>query len=153
ISSNNSLSGIAINTEGAQPIILGISNSEVGRWDSSTPGKLLHGVAGSVVGQACFGNATSGTECVQPATGALGSGVATLPAGTYNIAGDSTTKTFTNTTFDTAGTGNVFKINGTAVSAVTGTGSTAVLSAGPTLTGTTTVAGLLSNSSSLGIGY
>ena len=43
------------------------------------------------------------------------------------------TQIFTNKTFDTAGTGNVFKINGTQVSAVTGTGS-AVLASNPTLT-------------------
>lgn len=45
----------------------------------------------------------------------------------------SNTQTLTNKTFDTAGTGNVFRINGTQVSAVTGTGS-AVLASSPTLT-------------------
>jgi hypothetical protein len=45
----------------------------------------------------------------------------------------SSTTTFTNKTFDTAGTGNVFQINGTQVSAVTGTGS-AVLDSSPSLT-------------------
>jgi hypothetical protein len=44
----------------------------------------------------------------------------------------SSTTTFTNKTFDTAGTGNVFKINGTQVSAVTGSGSV-VLATSPTL--------------------
>lgn len=44
--------------------------------------------------------------------------------------GQSTTDTLTNKTYDTAGAGNVFKINGTAVSAVTGTGPTAVLNGG-----------------------
>lgn len=44
------------------------------------------------------------------------------------------TKTFTNTTYDTAGSGNVFKINGTAISAVTGTGAVALAGA-PTFTG------------------
>jgi hypothetical protein len=39
----------------------------------------------------------------------------------------------TNSTFDTAGTGNVFKINGTAISAVTGTGAV-VLASSPALT-------------------
>jgi len=42
-------------------------------------------------------------------------------------------ETFTNKTYDTAGTGNVLKINGTQVSAVTGTGSV-VLATSPTLT-------------------
>lgn len=44
----------------------------------------------------------------------------------------SLTQTFTNKTIDTAGTGNVFKINGTAISAITGTGSV-VLATSPTL--------------------
>ena len=44
----------------------------------------------------------------------------------------SNTKTLTNTTFDTAGTGNVFKINGTAISAITGSGAV-VLANTPTL--------------------
>lgn len=42
------------------------------------------------------------------------------------------TNTLTNKTYDTAGTGNVLKINGTTVSAVTGTGSV-VLATSPTL--------------------
>jgi len=44
----------------------------------------------------------------------------------------SSTTTFTNKTFDTAGTGNVFKINGTQVNDVTGSGSV-VLATSPTL--------------------
>lgn len=46
--------------------------------------------------------------------------------------GTDLTQTLTNKTYDTAGTGNVFKINGTQVSAITGTGS-AVLATSPTL--------------------
>lgn len=45
----------------------------------------------------------------------------------------STTQTFTNKTFDTGGTGNVFKIAGTSVTGVTGTGN-AVLATSPSLT-------------------
>jgi hypothetical protein len=55
---------------------------------------------------------------------------------TDDVVGDATTDVLTNKTFDTAGMGNVFKINSTAISAVTGTGS-AVLAASPTLTGAT----------------
>lgn len=46
---------------------------------------------------------------------------------------DAETGTLTNKTFDTAGAGNSFSINSTAISAVTGTGS-AVLATSPTLT-------------------
>lgn len=58
--------------------------------------------------------------------------------GTFTVAGSavltaSSTAILTNKTYDTAGTGNVFKINGTQVSAVTGTGAV-VLANGPTIT-------------------
>ena len=56
------------------------------------------GVAGSSVGSISFANATSGSVKVQPTTGALGTAVASLPAGTYNIVGDNVTQTLTNKT-------------------------------------------------------
>lgn len=43
------------------------------------------GTAGSVVGSVAFANATSGTVTIQPATGALGSSVLTLPATTGTV--------------------------------------------------------------------
>jgi hypothetical protein len=46
------------------------------------------------------------------------------------VVGAATTDTLTNKTFDTAGTGNSFKINGTAVTAVSGTGGTVCLTVG-----------------------
>lgn len=76
--------------------------------------------------------ATSGATTVQ--ANATASGTLTLPAATDTLIGKATTDVLTNKTFDTAGTGNVFKINGTQVSAVTGTGNN-VLATGPTLTG------------------
>lgn len=80
---------------------------------------------------------------------ATGGGTATLFPGTDTILGVASTATLTNKTFDTAGTGNSFKINGTAITAVTGTGS-AVLAISPTISGLTvtgsfTATGLVTN--------
>lgn len=75
--------------------------------------------------------ATSGTTTVN-ATAVAGTTTLTLPAATDTLVGKATTDTLTNKTFDTAGTGNSFSINGTAITAVTGTGSV-VLATSPTL--------------------
>lgn len=57
--------------------------------------------------------------------------------GTGTVVNRDSTDTLTNKTFDTAGTGNVFKINGTTISANTGTGSN-VLNTSPNLVGSST---------------
>ena len=62
----------------------------------------------------------------------VNTGTLTLPTSTTTLIGDNTINTLTNKTFDTAGTGNSFSINGTSITAVTGTGSV-VLSSSPTI--------------------
>lgn len=52
--------------------------------------------------------------------------------GSDTYLGRATTDTLTNKTFDTAGTGNIFKINGTTINALTGTGAN-VLQTSPSL--------------------
>ena len=83
---------------------------------------------------------TSGATIIN-ATAAAGTTTLTLPAATDTLVGKATTDTLTNKTFNTAATGNVFQINGTGITAVTGTGS-AVLAASPALTGTATAVNL-----------
>lgn len=83
---------------------------------------------------------TSGSTSVI-ATGAA-SGVLTLPAATDTLVGKATTDTFTNKTFDTAGAGNILRINANQINAYTGTGSSVVLSVSPSITGIATIATL-----------
>jgi hypothetical protein len=78
-----------------------------------------------------FAGSSSGTTTLKAS--ATASGTLTLPAATDTLVGKATTDTLTNKTFDTAGAGNSFKINGTAITANTGTGSN-VLATSPTLT-------------------
>lgn len=75
--------------------------------------------------------ATSGSTTLN--SGAIaGASVLTLPVATDTLVGKATTDTLTNKTFDTAGSGNVFKINTVSVTDKTGTGKM-VLDTTPTL--------------------
>lgn len=69
---------------------------------------------------------TSGTTMLN--AGAIaGTTVLTLPIATDTLVGKATTDIFTNKSYDTAGTGNALKINGTAITAVSGTGAVALV--------------------------
>ena len=81
-----------------------------------------------------FNGSTSGTTTLA-ATAVAGSTALTLPAATDTLVGKATTDAFTNKTFNTAATGNVLQINGTGITAVTGSGAV-VLTTSPTLVGT-----------------
>jgi hypothetical protein len=56
----------------------------------------------------------------------------TFPSGSGSVLTADSTNTLTNKTFNTAGTGNTFQINGTAISAVSGSGAVALVNT-PTL--------------------
>ncbi|HLH92062.1 MAG TPA: hypothetical protein VKX28_26820 [Xanthobacteraceae bacterium] len=77
---------------------------------------------------------SSGTTTLNASS--IASGTLTLPAATDTLIARATIDTLTNKTYDTAGTGNSFKINGTSIAAVTGTGSV-VLATSPTISGAT----------------
>lgn len=124
-------------TSGAIVIGGGSQASSVDASATLSIGALSLGASGTA-GSVKMGNASTGTITLQPVTGALGTVTVSLPAATDTLMGKATIDTMTNKTFDTAGTGNVFDINGNGITAVTGTGGTAVLSAGPSITGTLT---------------
>jgi len=95
-------------------------------------------MANQTVASMTAASAFDGTELLYVVQGGANTKGTWAQALTYVLAGSGT---LTNKTYDTAGTGNTFKINGTTVNALTGTGSTLVASAGPTLTGVLTLTG------------
>lgn len=84
-------------------------------------GILATGTGAGTNGSITFTGSTSGTTILQ--TNVTASGTLTLPAATDTLIGKATTDTLTNKTFNTAGAGNSFSINGTAITAVNGTGA------------------------------
>lgn len=123
--------GIAIVNLEADPVLFGVSGVEVGRWSSTVAGRLIVGLAGTTTGSIDFSGGASGATTLTAS--ATGSGTLTLPAATDTLIGKATTDALTNKTFNTAATGNVFQINGTGITAVTGTGAV-VLTSSPTIT-------------------
>jgi len=122
----------------------GFTGALTGNADTATKlatARNINGVAFD--GSAAITVKASTTNALTIGTGL--SGTSFDGSGAVTIAIDSTvatlsgTQTLTGKTFDTAGTGNVFKIAGTQISANTGTGSN-VLSADPTFTGTVNAA-------------
>jgi hypothetical protein len=89
-------------------------------------------------GKLILAGSSSGTTILNAAA-AAGSTTLTLPAATDTLVGKATTDTLTNKTYDTAGTGNSFSINGVAATTNTGTGAV-VRAAAPTFTSSITVA-------------
>jgi len=84
-----------------------------------------------------FGAGTYGTTYFELTGTPTSTRVWTIQDATDTFLGRATTDTLTHKTFDTAGAGNSFSINGNAISTVSGTGSQVALTTNPTFVGPT----------------
>lgn len=116
--------GVTLTGPAASGTAMTLGNTE------TVTGVKTFGSSGAV-GRLKVAGTTSGSTVLDAS--ATASGTLTLPAATDTLVGKATTDTLTNKTFDTAGTGNSFSINGVAATANTGTGAVA-RAAGPTFT-------------------
>ncbi|NGX96786.1 MAG: hypothetical protein G4V63_16695, partial [Candidatus Afipia apatlaquensis] len=116
--------GVTLTGPAASGTVMTLGNTE------TVTGVKTFGSAGAA-GRLKIAGTTSGST-VLDAT-AIASGTLTLPASTDTLVGRATTDTLTNKTYDTAGTGNSFSVNGVALTANTGTGAM-VRDTSPTLT-------------------
>lgn len=84
-----------------------------------------------------FEDADNGSNYVSliPAASLASDFVLTLPSATDTLVGKATTDTFINKTYDTAGSGNTFKINGTAITAISGNTATVATTSGTLTSG------------------
>lgn len=115
--------GVTLTGPAASGTAMTLGNTE------TVTGVKTFGSAGDV-GRLKIAGTTSGSTTLDAS--ATASGTLTLPAATDTLVGKATTDTLTNKTFDTAGAGNSFSINGLAATANTGTGSV-VRATSPTL--------------------
>lgn len=86
-------------------------------------GKLIQAGAGAGVATIAYGNTSTNSTLTLPTS-----------SGGDTLVGKATTDTLTNKTYDTAGTGNAFAINGTAITAVSGTGAVVLVTSATLIT-------------------
>jgi hypothetical protein len=115
----------------AHQFLTGMNGSGVFSAAQPAAADLSDGTTGS--GAVVLG--TSPTLTTPHFSSIINTGTLTLPTSTDTLLGRATTDVLTNKTFDTAGVGNVLKINGTQITAFTGSTQTVVLATSPTIFG------------------
>lgn len=134
LSTKNS-TGVSIDPADSSPkiviskILAGFVNIEGGNLRL---GNKTSNAANAAVDLVFEGTTNNNNRLTLTAADPASSFTVTLPHLTDTLVGKATSDTFTNKTYDTAGTGNVFRVAGVTLSAVTGTGNV-VLATSPTL--------------------
>jgi hypothetical protein len=127
------IDGTTLTGPAASGTVMTLGNNE------TVTGVKTFGAAGNV-GKLVVAGTTSGSTVLNAT--ATASGTLTLPAATDTLMGKATTDILTNKTYDTAGAGNSFSINGLAATANTGTGAV-VRATAPSISGDLAVSGIV----------
>lgn len=126
--------GLTVSNYSGSSAITTVGTVTAGTWNATAIGGQYGGTGVANTGKTITLGASLTTSGAGVTTLAFGASTQTytFPTATDTIVGAASTNTLTNKTFDTAGSGNSFKINGTAISAINGSGSV-VLTTSPTL--------------------
>jgi hypothetical protein len=109
-------------------------------------------VTGQIIATSAIQFRSSGGNLFQFNGTPTGSRTLTFQDASYVVIGRDTTDTLTGKTYDTAGSGNILKINGTTVNAVSGSNNTLLLATSPSMTTPTISGAALYIAQTIGVG-
>lgn len=115
---------------------------------NGSSGSLTLGLASSATGKLLLASSAGGTTTFQPSSATT---TITAPSATTTLIGQDTIDTLTGKTFNTAGSSNHLLINGTSITAITGSGNTVVLNSTPTISSAAISGGSINALSSFGL--